>query len=230
MLELDPELVVITGDIGDAHAESQRSADLAARLLEGVHPSVGCFAVLGNHDDPQLAAQLSGQVRIMSNEHVNLTKAGDSVMIAGIDGRTSTSGDIPSALLGIKPGSFTILLAHHPPLVYRLPPTSVHVMLAGHTPAGQIRLPLNRMLKHISIAGHVAPRNEEMTTVPGPVHDAVDPGPGHAGGGFHNGLAPAHQPVEEGRLAHVGPSEDSDGWLTHESPAERFPGGYHRPP
>ncbi|MCH8881498.1 MAG: metallophosphoesterase [Planctomycetes bacterium] len=141
LLELDPELVVITGDIGDAHAEAQRSADLAARLLEGVHPSLGCFGVLGNHDDPQLAEQLSGHVRMMSNEHVNLTKAGGSMMIAGVDGRTPTSGDIPSALLGIKLNSFIILLAHHPPLVYRLPPNRVGLMLAGHTHAGQIRLP-----------------------------------------------------------------------------------------
>ena len=142
LLELDPELVVITGDIGDFHAEAQRSADLAARLLEGVHPSLGCFGVLGNHDDAQLAEQLSGQVRMMSNEHVKLTKAGDSMMIAGVDGRTPTSGDIPSALLGIKPGCFTILLAHHPPMVYRLPPNRVGLMLAGHTHAGQIHLPV----------------------------------------------------------------------------------------
>ncbi len=142
LLELDAELVVITGDIGDAHVEAQRSADLAARLLEGVHPSLGCFGVLGNHDDPQLAEQLAGHVRIMSNEHAKLTKAGDSVMIAGVDGRTLTSGDIPSALLGIKPGSFTILLAHRPPVVYRLPPNCVDLMLAGDTHAGQIRLPV----------------------------------------------------------------------------------------
>ena len=142
LLELDPELVVITGDIGDFHAEAQRSADLAARLLEGVRPSLGCFGVLGNHDDPQLTKQLSGHLRMLSNEHVKLTKAGDSVMIAGVDGRTPTSGDLPSALLGIKPGSFTILLAHHPPLVYRFPPNCVDLMLAGHTHAGQIRLPL----------------------------------------------------------------------------------------
>jgi len=142
LLELDPDLVVITGDIGDAHAEAQMSADLAARLLEGVHPSLGCFGVLGNHDDPQLVEQLAGQVRMLSNEYAKLTKARDSIMIAGVDGRTPTSGDIPSALLGIKPGSFTILLAHHPPLVYRLPPNSVDLMLAGHTHAGQIRLPL----------------------------------------------------------------------------------------
>ena len=142
LLELDPDLVVITGDIGDAHSEAQRSADLAARLLDGVQPNLGCFGVLGNHDDPQLAEQLSGQVRMLSNEHAELTKAGSSMIIAGVDGRTATSGDIPAALLGIKPGSFTILLAHHPPLVYRLPPNRVGLMLAGHTHAGQIRLPL----------------------------------------------------------------------------------------
>ena len=142
LLELDAELVVITGDIGDFHAEAQRPADLAARLLEGVHPSLGCFAVLGNHDDPQLAEQLSSHVRMMSNEHAMLTKAGDRVMIAGVDGRTLTSGDVPSALLGIEPGSFTILLAHRPPLIYRLPPSYVDLMLAGDTHAGQIRLPV----------------------------------------------------------------------------------------
>ncbi len=142
LLELEPELVVITGDIGDTHVEPQRSADLAARLLEGVHPSLGCFGVLGNHDDPQLAEQLAGHVRMISNEHVKLTKAGDSVMIAGVDDRTPTSSDVPSALLGIKPGSFTILLAHRPPVVYRLPPSCVDLMLAGDTHAGQIRLPV----------------------------------------------------------------------------------------
>jgi len=135
------DLVVITGDMDDRCENSLRAAELIGRILEGVPTTFGCFGVLGNHDDPQLAAALSDHLQMLSNENVSLDYKGSRIFLTGIDGRTRTSWDLPSALYSLPADSFTILLAHFPTSVFHLPNDRVDLLLAGHTHAGQIRLP-----------------------------------------------------------------------------------------
>ncbi len=138
---IDPAMIVITGDLGDMRAPARSVAQHVHRLLDGLAPSLGVFAVLGNHDDPQLTELVEPDVRVLNNEHVRVECCGQSVVVAGIDDRTPTSSDVPSAMLGAAADKFTILLAHYPSTIYRLPRGRVDLMLAGHTHAGQIRLP-----------------------------------------------------------------------------------------
>lgn len=141
LADIDPDMIVITGDLGDTRAPAQGVADFVHRIFEGFTPPLGIFAVLGNHDDPQLADLVESDLRVLSNEHVCLDYRGQSLIVAGIDDRTPTSSDVPSAMLGAAADKFTILLAHYPSTIYRLPRGRVDLMLAGHTHAGQIRLP-----------------------------------------------------------------------------------------
>ena len=141
LADIDPEMIVITGDLGDTRAPAQGVADFVHRIFEDLRPPLGIFAVLGNHDDPQLAELVEPDVRVLNNEHVCVEYSGQRLIVAGIDGRTPTSSDIPSAMLGAASDKFTILLAHYPSTIYRLPRSRVDLMLAGHTHAGQIRLP-----------------------------------------------------------------------------------------
>ena len=141
LADIDPEMIVITGDLGDTRAPAQSVADLVHRLLDGLTPSLGVFAVLGNHDDRQLTELVEPDVRVLNNEHVRVEYCGQSLVVAGIDDRTPTSSDVPSAILGAASEQFTVLLAPFPSAIYRLPPKHVDLMLAGHTHAGQIRLP-----------------------------------------------------------------------------------------
>ncbi len=141
LLHITPELVVITGDFGDAHSTPELTADLVGRLLEGVRPVLGCYGVLGNHDDARLAELLGDRVRILANEHATLEFNGGRLVLAGVDGSSMTSGDVPSALYGSDLEHFAILLTHFPSTIYQLPPRRVDLMLAGHAHAGQIRVP-----------------------------------------------------------------------------------------
>lgn len=141
LADIDPEMIAITGDLGDYRTPVRRVADFVHRIFEGLTPPSGIFAVLGNHDDPQLTDLVEPDLRVLSNEHVRVEYHGQSLIVAGIDDRTPTSGDIPAALLGAASGQFTILLVHYPSAIYRLPRGRVDLMLAGDTHAGQIRVP-----------------------------------------------------------------------------------------
>lgn len=141
LLDLAADVIVITGDFDDCFANPRRAAEVTFELLEGVTPPLGCFGVLGNHDDNSLSDLLEERVRILTNENVLLERDGGSVMLAGIDGRTESSWDLPGALERHDPGRFTLLLAHYPSTMYHLPRDRVDLMLSGHTHGGQFRVP-----------------------------------------------------------------------------------------
>ena len=137
-----PHLVVLTGDFDDRCLQPAHSADLLKRFLEPIHAPMGCFGVLGNHDDPSFASHLSGCMTLLNNENVVLqSPCGGSICLAGVDGRTDTSWDIPAALTGIDATQLTIFLSHYPTVAFHLPRHRVDLLLTGHTHAGQCRLP-----------------------------------------------------------------------------------------
>ena len=70
LADIDPEMIVITGDLGDTRAPAPRVADFVRRLVDGLTPPLGIFAVLGNHDDRQLTDLVKPEVSVLNNEHV----------------------------------------------------------------------------------------------------------------------------------------------------------------
>ncbi len=139
--EAAPDLVVITGDYGDQGSCPQQVGAAILELLGAHRPPLGCFGVLGNHDGAAIGEVLSSRVRILSNEHVLLHHDGQPIALAGIEGRSMSTWDLPAALRDIDEGTCTVLLSHYPHAVYSLPPGRVDVLLAGDTHGGQIRLP-----------------------------------------------------------------------------------------
>ncbi len=141
VLTLDFDFLVVTGDFGGTPHRLAQTAELTRRFFAPIALRVPIYAVLGNHDHPAMATIRDIPVQFLSNRSVSVERAGTAFEIAGVD-QTDLGGEDLSAALGDgRRHELTILLAHYPPTVFRLPPGRVDLQLSGHTHGGQIRFP-----------------------------------------------------------------------------------------
>ena len=143
---LDPDLVVVTGDLVDGSV---------ARLAEEVSPLAalrarhGVFFVTGNHDHYSGATGWVEQVRGMGirplrNERVEIEAGGAIFDLIGVDDPRGSlfhqdgGEDLESALAGRQEARPGILLAHDPATFARARGRGIDLQLSGHTHGGQI--------------------------------------------------------------------------------------------
>jgi predicted MPP superfamily phosphohydrolase len=132
-----PDVIVLTGDVvDDGNLENARP------LLTQLHPPLGIFAVEGNweHWRPvtdAAAFYASAGARLLSNDAVKLR---DDVTLVGLDDALAGLPDSNGALARAPKGIVT-LAAFHSPVAYDDLAQRVDLALAGHTHAGQVRLP-----------------------------------------------------------------------------------------
>lgn len=142
LLVTDYDFLVFTGDIGNMIRFWRRSARLAKRFFEPLVDRAPMYAVLGNHDNPAMPQEGDLPLRFLRNESIELTHDGVVFELAGVEQTEyRREGDLDAALRRPPSKTFTILLAHYPSTVFRLPPDRVDLLLCGHTHGGQIRLP-----------------------------------------------------------------------------------------
>lgn len=153
--ELDPDLVVLTGDyvtLSPAYIWPMASAlgKLGARH--------GVYAVLGNHDfqvDPNeiTRALRAHHVRVLRNAHHRVREHGAALWVVGVDDLWWHADDFAAALDGVPLRDPKILLCHNPLGIRRAAAHGVDLVLAGHTHGGQVRLPVVGSLRGRSKLG-----------------------------------------------------------------------------
>lgn len=137
------ELVLLGGDYFDQGVFHPTAAFDDLRELPAV------YGVLGNHDYRQseaAAERITGfleerGVVMLRNQAVNLRLRDETIRLIGLDDPYTGRATLPSCLTG-SPSTTppTILLAHAPLIVDRLPNGVAQLVLSGHTHAGQICL------------------------------------------------------------------------------------------
>lgn len=142
---LDPDLVVLTGDLVDGRVEDLRDEIAPLAALRARH---GVYAVTGNHEyyagaDPWIAALEAMGIRYLRNDRVLIGGEGAGFDLAGIDdhGAAAYPGhgpDLARALAGRDPSRAVVLLAHQPRQVASAAAHGVDLQLSGHTHGGQI--------------------------------------------------------------------------------------------
>lgn len=154
---LVPDLVLIAGDLV---LTEEVTADIlpALRPLRNLHPSLGTFAILGNHDHgvyrraqnqpkPPNHSDLieheliTDNVTVLRNSSVILRLFDSQIAIAGVEDAMSGRADIFKALADIPDGMPVVLLSHNPDVILDDAALRAQIIIAGHTHAGQIRLP-----------------------------------------------------------------------------------------
>lgn len=137
---LNPDIIVITGDLIDADF---CKLDHFCETLKRLSSKYGTYAVTGNHEFYsgiplfEKIAKLS-DITLLRNSHV---KIGCAIELAGIDDQSAHHGhgdDLAAALKGIDTELPVILLSHQPDIFDRARKAGVGLQLSGHTHAGQI--------------------------------------------------------------------------------------------
>lgn len=149
--ELDPDLIVITGDLFDfdpAYIEE------GCRALRSLHARHGVYAVLGNHDvytgAEAVAAGLAMHTGIclLRDQWMELEIRGHRLYLLGIDdpgrgwGRELESEALERLAAEVPSDAPRILLMHRPSYFRQVVRLGLPVALAGHTHGGQLSLPV----------------------------------------------------------------------------------------
>jgi predicted MPP superfamily phosphohydrolase len=143
LMELEPDLVAVAGDI-----VTGRPADLDGflfALAPLAQAPLGAWYCYGNHDyfggqPEQIRGALDSiGITTLRNESVVLTHGNGRFVLGGIDDRIFGTPDWDRLLR--ENGPPHLLLAHHPDFFYEAAAREVSLTLSGHTHGGQIRFP-----------------------------------------------------------------------------------------
>ncbi|MEA3330180.1 MAG: metallophosphoesterase, partial [Campylobacterota bacterium] len=141
--DLNPDLVVITGDLVDIDISR---ATKAVDALKGFNSKYGTFFVVGNHEyfhdiDKIIAKVKSLGIRVLENENIYIGKEGEGFNLVGVYDifgyRTLHHMPELEQALSNKKDAPTILLAHQPKYIEEVK-GGVDLILSGHTHGGQL--------------------------------------------------------------------------------------------
>ena len=139
---LNPDMVVITGDLVDGPVSALGSAVAELGALKSKY---GTFFVPGNHDyyaglGPWIRFLREMNVRVLMNDHVRIGEGDAWFALAGVDDRAGAiemgGPNVKQALSGLSSSREVVLLSHRPGVIYDAARAGVGVMLCGHTHGG----------------------------------------------------------------------------------------------
>lgn len=157
---LTPDLHVVLGDLPAHHRFVSKRVPMAsvAAALGELRASLGCYAILGNHDwwdDPTVMQTLRGPpvirrlledagLPVLANT-ARMLPHGDGVWLLGTDSMIAFgtywpgAHDLHAAMAPMHGDAPAILLAHEPDL-FPMVPGRIGLTLSGHTHGGQVRV------------------------------------------------------------------------------------------
>ena len=140
-----PDLLVITGDLMDSyHTDLDRALNSAGRLAR-IAP---CYYVTGNHEQRMslrrqtefYRALAAAGVVVLRNEAVTLGM-GESFRLLGVDCNQGRTDALLRLMADRSADELDILLSHKPHYAQYYERAGVDLVLTGHAPGGQWRLP-----------------------------------------------------------------------------------------
>jgi uncharacterized protein len=151
---LEPDVIVITGDLVDGSVDQLRDAVAPLAELRAKH---GVFFVTGNHEYYSGANRWCRElsqlgIRVLRNERVSIGDETASFDLAGVDDASAHrfgrghGADLRAALAGRDPERELVLLAHQPRQIREAADLGVGLQLSGHTHGGQL-WPWNYMVR-----------------------------------------------------------------------------------
>jgi predicted MPP superfamily phosphohydrolase len=135
--ELEPDLVVMTGDYVNASTfYANRITELVLQLPRP------CVAVLGNHDhwtDAKRVTQAleAGGARVLRNESIHVA----GITVVGVDDGCSGHADVERAFARVTDAEDALVLSHFPNTADEIATKAARLVLSGHTHAGHFAIP-----------------------------------------------------------------------------------------
>lgn len=142
---VEPDLVVITGDVVDGPPQR---LGRAVSELGGLRARHGVFMVPGNHDyysgiASWLPVFAACGVDVLLNAHRAIAVAGEALYVAGVTDHSAhrfvpaQRSSAEAALRGIPADAPVLMLAHQPVQGRHMPSRRIMLQLSGHTHGGQ---------------------------------------------------------------------------------------------
>lgn len=166
--EARPAAVLLLGDFiyKLAQPDAPQITDVASLVEPLCQDGIPTYAVLGNHDydllwpsdEPQydlaqalVAALERVGVVVLQNEAVALPGTNAGLYIVGL-GSHYAANDFPElAFSRVPPAAARIVMMHHPASFAKIAPGCAPLAVAGHTHAGQLRLPFAPHWSYLSL-------------------------------------------------------------------------------
>ncbi len=178
-----PDLVLVTGDIADDLQMLPRALTMIAAL----HPPLGTYACLGNHEHYQGLKTVrrifdASPIPLLVNEGLTVPVASEALTLIGIDDPArlfaSTASfyhrTIDAALTHSPPKGFTLLMSHRPDAFLFAAEKGVTLTLAGHTHGTQIGLARRSLAEWVGkphfLWGHYRENGSHLYTTSGVGH------------------------------------------------------------
>jgi len=138
---LQADMLVLTGDVLEHLDYLPLLRPFLSRLIDTIRPADGFYGVWGNHDSRIAPAHVEGlPIRWLMNEATQIRRGSDLINIIGVDQKKWAPTNLLASLTNVVPEHPKILLAHFPSTAYLLNGV-FDLVLAGHTHAGQVRIP-----------------------------------------------------------------------------------------
>lgn len=144
--ELQPDMIVITGDVVDSSHTNMEVALEFARQSAGLAPT---YYITGNHENwlkasekAYLLAELQRLgVACLENELVEIKHENSAFTLIGLKDESLSGNTLKELLEDAESGQVQILLAHEPQYLDNYTASGVDLVFSGHAHGGQFRLP-----------------------------------------------------------------------------------------
>lgn len=144
--QIEPDLICITGDLVAHENQPGHNREYTKTLAAGLRAIAPTYFAAGNHER-RFADEIFGilqkeDIPVLNGQVERLNVRGTEVRISGIHdpsfGEACASPDVQTFA---DKDSYNIFLSHRPELFEFYTGQNIDLILAGHTHAGQIRLP-----------------------------------------------------------------------------------------
>ena len=144
--ELQPDMIVITGDLVDSnHTDIRTSIDFVKQAVK----ISDVYYVTGNHEHwlsenerTELFEELENAgVVVLNNEIVNITKGDSEFTLIGLDDYNLIDDTLHTVIKETDHNKLRVLLAHEPQYFTNYANAGVDVVFSGHAHGGQFNLP-----------------------------------------------------------------------------------------
>ncbi len=146
MEDLDPDYIVITGDVVDSN---HTDIDTAVAFVEDACVLAPVYYVTGNHEvllHSEERTRLFNGIRsvgavILEDEAVTLEREGECITLMGLCDEGLGGGNLRQLAGTLDSTQFQLLLAHEPQYFDDYSEAGVDLVLSGHAHGGQFRFP-----------------------------------------------------------------------------------------